>query len=95
MDTSLRFWLCEQYWKETKCKARMHVSNRKAVKFIGEHNHVPNDQRKKVLDVIARFKLQGARTVALRTQIIMEAMSNLNQNTAAQMQEECTLKRMV
>ena len=95
MDTSLRFWLCEQYWKETKCKARMHVSNGKAVKFIGEHNHVPNDQRKKVLDVVAWFKLQGASTVALRTQIIMEAMSNLNQNTAAQMQEECTIKRMV
>ena len=38
---------------------------------------------------------QGASTVAPTTQIIMEAMFDLNQNTAALMPRERTLKQMV
>ena len=38
---------------------------------------------KKVLDIVAQIKLQGAGTVAPTLQIIMEAMSDLKQNAAA------------
>lgn len=38
---------------ESKCRDRMHVCDGKAAKFIGEHEHAPNGQRKHVLDVFA------------------------------------------
>lgn len=95
LDCTLSFYTCEDYWKENKCKARIHVRNSKAVKFVGDHNHAPNGQRKLVLDTCAQIKLQAATTSETTQQIIMDATGDLRPVTIAQMPEERCLKRCI
>ena len=35
-DTNLTFWKCEDYDKQAKCKARLHINGEEVVKSAGE-----------------------------------------------------------
>ena len=66
IDETIGFWQCEEYWSERKCRARIHVCQGHAIKFVGRHNHAHNGQRKKVLDTLIYISaVTGCGQVAL------------------------------
>ena len=94
-DSEISFWLCENYYKEWNCKARIHMKDQNVVSLKGSHNHGPNGQRVLVLAARDRIKARAATTSESTEAIVSGATSHLSEAAVAQLPTEEALRRTV
>ena len=94
-DPGLTYWVCENYYKNLKCKARMHIRGEAVVKTIGDHNHSPNSLRKEVLHLRNKIKRSATSTNEPTTSLLIQATEEYPSAVVAQLSSESVLKRTV
>ena len=94
-DTNLTFWKCEDYDKQAKCKARLHINGEEVVKSAGEHNHRPDGARKTVIEVVNSIKNEASTSTSTPTSIIANKTLHVPSHIIAKLPEERYLKRTI
>lgn len=91
-DETIQYWTCE---RKVCCRAKIHVSNDRIIRHVGEHTHGPNVDAVKANTLINDMVKQAETTQNSTRNIISSAVSTQEDGVLASLPSKSTISRRI
>jgi hypothetical protein len=91
-DATIQYWTCEQ---KNQCRAKVHVSNGRVIKHVGEHTHRADANTVKASVLVADMKHEAETSHDTTRNIIRDAVRQQDDGVLAALPSRATLSRRI